>query len=99
MQRPWLDILLDKIKELGEDTKTLKIDGDLKEVNREFTQYPDGDYDNGVDFEKIKVFTKNYIYWFDLINTDSYQRVIAIPRNPTAGAWNYEEIMSSRDVA
>lgn len=93
MKRPWLDILLDKIKELGEDPQTLMIDGDLKEVSREFYQYSGGEYDNGVDFEEIKVFTKNYIYWFDLIDTDSYQLIIAIPRNPTAGAWNYEEIM------
>lgn len=32
----WLDILLNKIKELGEDPTILKIDGDLKEVNKVF---------------------------------------------------------------
>ncbi|CAI3953458.1 unnamed protein product [Commensalibacter communis] len=96
MKRIWLNILLDKIKELGEDPKTLMIDGDTKSVFQEVWQYDWGGYDNEINMEKFKAYTTNYIYWYDLLSTDSYQLLIALHRNPSADAKTFDEIMRNK---
>ncbi|CAI3948744.1 hypothetical protein [Commensalibacter papalotli (ex Botero et al. 2024)] len=79
----FLNILRNKVKELGEDLNTLVIDGDVSEVQKEVWYDTNSKwYDNEIDWTKFKLFTENYVYWFEYCNTDSYQVIVAIPRNP-----------------
>lgn len=95
MERPWLDILLDKIKELNEDPTTLKMDGDLSNIHQTVTDYDDGTYSN-VSLDMV-AYTNNYVYVNEYCQDDSYQKINVVRKNPTAGAWNYDEIMNSKD--
>ncbi|CAI3947132.1 unnamed protein product [Commensalibacter communis] len=96
MKRLWIDILIDKIKGLGEDPKTLVIDGDINQVYQKVWQYDWDGYDNEIDMDKFKAYTTNYIYWYDLLSTDSYQLLVALHRNPSADAKTFDEIMRNK---
>lgn len=98
MKRPWLDILLDMIKDLSEDPKTLIIAGNIKNIHKNVTDYDDGTYSN-INLNMV-AYTENYIFINELLQNDSYQQIVAIPKKPHAKVktWNYEEIMSSKDA-
>lgn len=85
-----INILLRKIREVGEDKKTLFIEGEVEDLSREVIFYDDGTYSNG--YVNFIAYTTNYIYINQIKGIHQFDYIKAIPRNPHPATVTFEEL-------